>query len=76
VYSLFTGILSVVGSFVLAWYEGDWGADYYADEAESPFFTDFYWMLDLLRYIGVGLIVFGVVMFLLGKKLERKEPEA
>ncbi|MDR1028126.1 MAG: hypothetical protein LBL63_01760, partial [Clostridiales Family XIII bacterium] len=73
VYSLFAGVFSVVGSFFLSWYEGGWGEEYYANEAESPFFTDFAWMIDLLRYIGVGLIVFGVVMFLLGRKYERRE---
>jgi amino acid transporter len=72
VYGLFSGILAVVGSFVLAWYEGDWGAEYYASEAESSFFTDFYWMLDLLRYIGIGLIIFGIVMWLLGRKFGDK----
>jgi amino acid transporter len=72
VYGLFAGILSFVGSFILAWYEGDWGAEYYADEAESAFFTDFTWMLGMLRYIGIGLIVFGIVMYFLGRRFERK----
>jgi amino acid transporter len=71
-YGFITGVLSFIGSFVLAWYEGDWGAEYYATEGESGFFTDFYWMLDLLKIIGIALVLFGLIAFLLGKKFEKE----
>jgi amino acid transporter len=73
IYGLCAGVFSIFGSFFLSWYEGDWGEEYYAEEAESPFFTDFHWMLDMLRYIGIGLVVFGIVMYFLARKYDRKK---
>ena len=73
IYGIAAGALAVVGSFVLNWYEGDWGPEYYASESESPFFTDFEFMIGLLRYIGIGLLAFGVAMFLLGRVFEQKK---
>ena len=72
IYGLFSGILSFVGSFILRITEGEWGEEYYATEGESSLFDNFYWMLDMLMYIGIGLIVFGIVMLIIGKKVEPK----
>jgi amino acid transporter len=73
VYSLFTGLMGVTGSFFLSWYEGDWGEEYYAEEAESAFFSDFRWMTDTILYVGIALLVTAAVMFLLGKAVEGKK---
>jgi hypothetical protein len=71
-YGFISGIVSFAGSFILKWFEGDWGPEYYAESAESRFFSDFYWMLDLLKYIGIGCIIFGIIMLIVGRKLEKK----
>jgi amino acid transporter len=70
-YGLVAGALSIVGSFVLRWFEADWGTEYYAAEGESAFFRDWEWTLGLLLWLGVGLLVFGIVMRLLGRKYEK-----
>jgi amino acid transporter len=72
VYSLVAGIMGVTGSFFLTWYEGEWGAEYYAEEAESAFFTDFWWMIDMIRYVGIALLVVAAVMFFVGKAVEKQ----
>jgi prepilin signal peptidase PulO-like enzyme (type II secretory pathway) len=72
-YSLFTGLMGVTGSFFLSWYEGDWGEGYYAEEAESAFFTDFWWMIDMIRYVGIALLAVAAVMFLLGRSVEGRK---
>jgi amino acid transporter len=72
VYGLAAGVMAVTGALFLAWYEGEEGAAYYAEEAESAFFTDFWWMLDLLRGIGIGLLVFAALMFLVGRRVEKR----
>ncbi|MDR1136435.1 MAG: APC family permease, partial [Clostridiales Family XIII bacterium] len=72
VYSLVTGVMSVVGSVFLRWYEGDGGAEYYAQEAESIFFTDFWWMIGMLKIIGAALLITSAVMFITGRIVERR----
>jgi hypothetical protein len=75
VYSLVAGLMSVTGSFFLTWYEGEWGPEYYAEEGESAFFTDFWWMIDTLRLIGVALLIIAALMFIVGKAVEKKKIE-
>jgi amino acid transporter len=70
IYSLCAGVMGVTGSFFLSWYEGDWGAEYYAEEAESMFFADFWWMIDAIRYVGVALLITAAAMFLLGRSVD------
>ncbi len=76
VYGLVAGFFSVVGSFVLAWWEGEWGEEYYAEEGESTFwiFDDYYAMLDMLRWVGIGLMAFGVIMLIVGKFTDKRNP--
>jgi amino acid transporter len=71
-FGIIGGVVSFLGSFVLAWYEGSWGEEYYLADGESKLFSDFYWMLDLLKYVGVGLVVVGIVLFVVGRKVERR----
>lgn len=73
VYGLISGVFSFIGSFFLTWYEGEWGVEYYAEEAESIFFADFWGMIGLLRWLGVGLIVFGIIMLLISRRLEAQK---
>ena len=75
-YGVVAGFLSFVGSFFLRWWEGEWGEEYYFEEAESTFwiFDDYYAMLDMLRNIGIGLMVFGVIMFIVCKVADERRP--
>ncbi|MDR2175196.1 MAG: APC family permease [Synergistaceae bacterium] len=72
VYSLTAGLMGLTGSFFLSWYEGDWGPEYYAEEAESVFFSDFWWMIDALRIVGIVLLCIALVLFFVGRVVERK----
>ncbi|WP_027399317.1 APC family permease [Anaerovorax odorimutans] len=69
-YCMIAGIFAVVGHFFLIWYEGDWGEEYYLEEYESGLFSNFQQMIDSLL-IG-GLIVFsiGIILYIIGKKVE------
>jgi amino acid transporter len=71
-YASIAGAMAVTGSFFLTWYEGDWGEEYYMEEAESAFFTDFWWMIDTLRSIGIGLLICALILFLVGRRVERR----
>lgn len=75
-YGFAAGIFSLFGSFFLRWWEGEWGEEYYAEEGESAFwiFNEFDAMLEMLRNIGIGLIFFGIVMFIIGKGADRRNP--
>ncbi|MEG0157510.1 MAG: hypothetical protein RR661_07655, partial [Anaerovoracaceae bacterium] len=69
-YCILMGIFAVVGKFFLVWYEGDWGAEYYAEEAESALFSNFEWMLNLLQWGGLAVLALGLILLLIGKKIE------
>lgn len=64
------GLYGILGRLFLQWYEGDWGAEYYAEEYGSGMFSDFYLMLTLITAIGAAAIVIGFIVWRLGKKYD------
>lgn len=65
---LASGILALVGSFFLQWYEGDWGPEYYLDMYGSGLKSDFWMMLKVGKIGGVIGAVVGAVMLIFAKK--------
>ncbi len=63
------GLLAFVGSFVLIWWEGSWGVEYYAEESGNVgFLADFWTMISILRWGGVVLFIIGVILYRADKK--------
>lgn len=62
------GIILFVGAFFLAWYEGEWGPDYYLDLYGSGVMSDFWGMIKIGKIGGGAMIIAGAVMYLIGKK--------
>jgi prepilin signal peptidase PulO-like enzyme (type II secretory pathway) len=71
VYAAITGVMSLAGSVFLSWYEGDGGAEYYAEKAESVFFSDFWQMIDILKVMGIVLLGIAITMSIVGKIVEK-----
>ncbi len=71
IYSLLMGLFAILGRFFLIWYEGDWGAEYYAEEAASALFSNFEAMLNTLLWVGIIGVVLGVVLILVAKKADK-----
>jgi amino acid transporter len=69
-YFLLSGAAALIGSFLLRFYEGAWGEEYYLETYESGFFSDFWGMLATCRVGGIVLILAGVVCIAIGRKLE------
>lgn len=67
-YGLFTGVFAFLGHFFLMWYEGEWGAEYYIEEWESGFLSNFSGMIDALKIGGIVLIVVSLVVLYIGRK--------
>jgi amino acid transporter len=71
-FSAILGLASLAGSVFLSWYEGGWGEEYYANEAESAYFSDFWWMIDMLKWVGAALLIAAFVLLMLGVAVERQ----
>ena len=55
----------------LNWFEGDWGAEYYAEANEGVgFLADFDLMLKIILISGVVFLIISIVLYLMSKKLE------
>jgi hypothetical protein len=50
------------------WYEGEWGAEYYMEEWETGFLSNFSGMIDALKIGGLILIVVSLVVLYIGRK--------
>lgn len=72
---LFAGIAAEVGSIFLKLYESDWGPEYYLEEYETGLFSDFYGMIELLQVGGASLLIFGGILFMLGRKFDQGKAE-
>lgn len=70
-YCLISGIVGLLGKFFLTWYEGEWGEEYYLEVNESGFFSDFWSMLDYLQIGSIIVIILGVVLFIIGRKVDK-----
>lgn len=69
-YLIIIGIFAFLGQFFLLWYEGDGGAEYYAEEWGSGLFSNFEGMLHTLMYGGLAVLMMGLILVLIGKKIE------
>ena len=70
-FSFLTGIFAFLGQFWLRWYEidyGEWGPgdyDMFGDKVPQ--------MLEILKWGGLVLIVLGIILFIVDKKIEPKK---
>ncbi|MDO4553018.1 MAG: hypothetical protein Q4C22_05725, partial [Bacillota bacterium] len=63
----------LIGRVFLQWYEqdwGEWGVEYYLEEYETGFFSDFWGMMDTLLYGSIACVVVGLVVWFIAKKLD------
>jgi len=71
VYMTLCGTASLAGSFLLRFYEGFWGEEYYLDTYGSGFFSDFWGMLETCRIGGIVMILIGAICIYRGKRIEK-----
>lgn len=64
------GLLMFIGSFVIAWYEGDTGPAYYLETYGSGLLSNFTAMVNTSRYCGIGGTIIGIVLYFVGKKVD------
>lgn len=69
---LLFGFLALVGSFFLIWYEGSWGPAYYLETYGSGIMSDFWGMISIARWLGIIMLALGVILVLVGKKVDPK----
>lgn len=70
VYIFLSGAMALAGAVFLYFYEGGYGEEYYLEEYEEGFFSNFYGMIDVCKWLGIILIVLGIVIWFIGKKTE------
>lgn len=70
VYIGLSGVISLIGSVFLGFYEADYGVEYYLEEYGTGLFSDYYGMLSICRWLGIALIIIGLIVFFIGKKTE------
>ena len=75
IFFLMFGAIAFLGSFFLAWYEGDWGPAYYLDMYGSGIMSDFWQMIQIARWGGVVMLILGVSLFAAGKKWDPAHKE-
>lgn len=73
IYIILSGIAALLGSILLYLYEGEWGEEYYLEMYETGFFSDFWGMLDACRWGGTAMILCGMAVLLISKRLEKTE---
>lgn len=74
-YVFLAGIAAFAGSIILKLYEGSYGVSYYKGEYGSGLFSDFNAMIGLCRWLGIALIVAGIILYVVGKKTEGPQIE-
>lgn len=72
-YILFGGIAGFAGSFLLNWYDGSYGVEYYLQEYGTGLFSNFNAMIGLCRWLGLGLLVLGGIMYFYAQKSEGQQ---
>lgn len=70
-YFIISGLFSILGSFAIAWYEGEWGPYYYLDTYGSGLASNFDLMLTVARYTGAAALLLGIIIFAVSKKIEK-----
>ncbi len=76
VYIILSGAMALGGAIFLYIYEGSYGEEYYLEEYEAGFFSDFYGMISFCAWLGVGMLVIGAIIYFIGKKTEGAELKA
>lgn len=71
IFFIIFGVLMFVGSFVIAWYEGSWGPDYYLATYGHGLLSNFYGMISVCRWCGLGGAVLGIILYIVGYKTDR-----
>lgn len=69
------GVIAFLGSFFLVWYEGSWGPEYYLETYGSGIMSNFWGMISIARWSGVAMIVAGIILALVGRKVDPVEKE-
>ena len=67
---LIFGVVAFLGSFFLVWYEGSWGPEYYLATYGSGILSNFWGMISIARWAGVIMLAAGVILLILGKKID------
>jgi amino acid transporter len=67
-YGIFAGGFAFLGHFALLWYEGEWGGEYYLEEWESGFLSNFDLMIEVLKIGGLVLFLGGILFLVLGRR--------
>lgn len=71
VYILAFGLYAIVGSFFLAWYEGSWGPEYYADlYGTGALIGNFWLMIKVARVGGIIATIISFIMIAIGKRFD------
>ena len=76
VYVILTGAMALGGAVFLYFYEASYGEEYYLEEYGTGFFSDFYGMINACKWLGIVLLVVGIVIWLIGKKTEGPQVQA
>ena len=72
IYMTAVGIIGFIGQFFITWYEGDWGPEYYAEVWGSGLLSNFDQMLQILKVGGFIVLVAGLILYFIGKKVDRQ----
>lgn len=70
IFFIIFGLLMFAGSFVIAWYEGAWGPDYYLETYESGLLASFWSMISICRWGGLAGTVLGIALYVIGRKTD------
>ena len=68
-----TGIAGFAGSIILKWYDGSYGVEYYLEEYETGLFSNFNAMIGVCRWLGLALLIIGIIILYVGKKTEGEQ---
>ena len=66
--------MGVIGSLFLPWFEGDWGNDWYLEVYGFEGFLDT--MLVWIQYATIGCAAIGIILFLVGSKIDPQKAKA
>jgi hypothetical protein len=67
-------IMGVIGSMFLPWFEGDWGNDWYLEAYGFEGFLDT--MLVWIQYATITCAAIGIILFLVGAKIDPNKAKA
>ena len=73
VFFLIFGLLALIGSFLLVWYEGANAANIYLETYKTGLLSNFAAMINITRWSGIGMMILGIAMYFVGKKVDPVE---